>query len=329
MKCRNKIFIYLCLVITFIIPINVFAYSDFIIVGGETIGIEVNGDGVLVVGFYKVNNDYIGKDAGFLLGDSIIKVNDVDVNNINEMVDTINRFNGENIDFVIRRDNKEDVISLTPLIDESGILKTGLYVKDKINGIGTLTYIDPGTNVFGALGHEIIESSTASKFEIKDGVIYNAVVDDITKSRNGSAGEKNATYNKDSVHGEINNNDTTGIYGNYLFDYSDRESFEVAENDEVLVGDAYIKTVISGEVVEDFSINILSVDHESETKNILFEIVDSKLLDATGGVVQGMSGSPIIQNGKIIGAVNYVLVNETNKGYGIFITTMLKEGESE
>ena len=328
MKCRNKFLINLCLIVMFIIPLNVLAYSDFIVVGGETIGIEVNGKGVLVVGFYKVNNNYIGKDAGFELGDSIVSINDVSVNNINEMIDTIKKFSSKKINFLIERDNKKEVISLTPSIDENGILKTGLYVKDKINGIGTLTYIDPGTNVFGALGHEIIESSTASKFEIKDGLIYDAVVDNITKSRNGSAGEKNATYNKNSVQGKINDNNTTGIYGNYLFDYDEREKLEVAENEEILVGDAYIKTVIRGEVVEDFAIKILNIDYNSKTKNILFEIVDSKLLDATGGVVQGMSGSPIIQNNKIVGAVNYVLVNETNKGYGIFITTMLEEGES-
>ena len=328
MKCRNKFLINLCLIVMFIIPLNVLAYSDFIVVGGETIGIEVNGKGVLVVGFYKVNNNYIGKDAGFELGDSIVSINDVSVNDINEMIDTIKKFSSKKINFLIERDNKKEVISLTPSIDENGILKTGLYVKDKINGIGTLTYIDPGTNVFGALGHEIIESSTASKFEIKDGLIYDAVVDNITKSRNGSAGEKNATYNKNSVQGKINDNNTTGIYGNYLFDYDEREKLEVAENEEILVGDAYIKTVIRGEVVEDFAIKILNIDYNSKTKNILFEIVDSKLLDATGGVVQGMSGSPIIQNNKIVGAVNYVLVNETNKGYGIFITTMLEEGES-
>lgn len=311
----------------FIIPINTFAYSSYIIPGGQTIGIEVNSKGVLVVGFYKVDNRYIGRDAGFAVGDSILKVNGNNVENIESMVNTINSLNTENIEFTVSRNNTEKKINLELKKDSEGVLKTGLYVKDQINGVGTLTYIDPKTNTFGALGHEILESTTAEKFEISDGKIFDAKVTGITKSRSGKAGEKNATYDKSNVYGTIKSNDITGIFGKYTENYANENALEVGSSDNVRTGKASIRTVIKNNEVEDFEINILRLDDNSKTKNILFEITDEKLLNETGGVIQGMSGSPIIQDNKIIGAVNYVIVNDTAKGYGIFITTMLKEGD--
>ena len=326
MKCKN-IFLKLIILLLFIIPLNTLAYSKYIIASGKTIGIEVNSKGILVVGFYKINNEYIAKNAGFEIGDSIIKINNTEVNNISSMIDIINKDDSNKTNFTIKRNNKIKNINLNLVGDDSGVLKTGLYVKDQINGIGTLTYIDPNTKIFGALGHEILEQTTAKKFEIKDGKIFSANVSNITKSRSGDAGEKNADYTKDKVDGNIKDNDITGIYGTYTNNIKGLNLIEVGNNNEVKEGKAIIKTVIDDNKVKDFNINIIGIDSNSKTKNILFEITDKKLLDKTGGVVQGMSGSPIIQNNKIIGAVNYVIVNDTTKGYGIFITTMLKEGE--
>lgn len=327
MKIKNKLLLTILLLTITIIPINTLAYSDYIIASGKTIGIEVNSNGVLVVGFYEVDNSYQAKDAGFEIGDKIIKVNETKVNSISEMVEALKQEQENETIFTITRDNKEKTIKIQLLEDENKVLKTGLYVKDQINGIGTLTYIDPGTRRFGALGHEIIETTTAQKFEIKDGKIFKANVSNIKKSRDGAAGEKNANYDKTTSEGEIDNNDITGIYGNYQEEISNMETLEVGTKDEITTGKATIKTVIENNEVEEFEINILAIDKNSKTKNILFEITDEKLLNKTGGVVQGMSGSPIIQNNKIIGAVNYVIVNDTKKGYGIFITTMLEEGE--
>lgn len=325
MKCKNIFFKIILLLI--IIPINTFAYSKYIIASGKTIGIEVNSKGILVVGFYKINNEFIAKNAGFRVGDNIIKINNKPVDKIDTMIDIINNKDSNKINFTIIRNKKTENINLNLVEDNSGILKTGLYVKDQINGIGTLTYIDPNTKIFGALGHEIIESSTAKKFEIKDGKIFSANVSDITKSRSGDAGEKNAEYNKDKVDGNIKDNDITGIYGIYNNTIKDLKTIEVGNIDDIKKGNAIIKTVVNNNKVEDFNIEIINIDKNSKTKNILFQITDKRLLNKTGGVVQGMSGSPIIQNNKIIGAVNYVIVNDTTKGYGIFITTMLEEGE--
>ena len=307
MKCKNKL-IKILIFLILIIPLTTLAYSPYVIPGGETIGIEVNSKGILVVGFYEIDNKYIAKDAGFKLGD------------------TINTHKDNIIDFTILRNNKEEKIKLT--IKDDKILKTGIYVKDKINGVGTLSYIDPTTKIFGSLGHEIIENKTAKKFEIKDGKIYEANVSSINKSKIGNAGEKNAIYNKNDLVGNIKENDITGIYGIYTDNITKKETIEVGNKSDITIGPAKIRTVIKDNIVEEFDIKIIKINPTSDTKNILFEITDENLLKETGGIIQGMSGSPIIQNNKLIGAVNYVILNSPTKGYGIFITTMLKEGEN-
>lgn len=327
MNFKNKLRIFM-LFLLFILPLNVFAYSDYIIPGGKTIGIEVNSKGVLVVGFYKVDNTYIGRDSGFEVGDKIVKVDAKEVNSIDEMIKAIEANESKKVSFIVDRNHSSVELKLTLTQDESGVYKTGLYVKDQITGIGTLTYIDPESRKFGALGHEIMEKTTAMKFEIKDGTIFNASVTGITKSEKNKAGEKNATYNKNEVYGKIEDNEISGIFGNYTENLPNEEKLKVAKPEEVHTGSAIIKTVVDKDIVNEYTIEILKLDDSNKTKNILFEITDSKLLEETGGVVQGMSGSPIVQDNKIVGAVTHVIVNDSTKGYGIFITTMLKEGEN-
>lgn len=322
---KKRLILLLILLIT-ILPAPVLAYSNFLIASGKTIGIEVNANGVLIVGFYEVEGKEIGKNAGFEIGDIITKINNKEVFSISNMLESLKE-NTTNVTFTVKRNNTEKEIKMSLKPDENNILKTGLYVKDQINGIGTLTYIDPKTKRFGALGHEILETTTAQKFEIKDGKIYNANVSNIRKSTNGNAGEKNASYNKKISEGEIDKNEISGIFGDYKEDIEQDKTLEVGNKDEVTKGKAYIRTNIKDDEIKDYEINILNIDLNSKSKNILFEVTDKTLINETGGIVQGMSGSPIIQNNKIIGAVNYVIVNDTKKGYGIFITTMLKEGE--
>ena len=300
---KKRIILLLILLIT-ILPAPVLAYSNFLIASGKT----------------------IGKNAGFEKGDIITKINNKKVFSISNMLESLKE-NNTNVTFTVKRNNTEKEIKMSLKPDENNILKTGLYVKDQINGIGTLTYIDPKTKRFGALGHEILETTTAQKFEIKDGKIYNANVSNIRKSTNGNAGEKNASYNKKISEGEIDKNEISGIFGDYKEDIEQDKTLEVGNKDEVTKGKAYIRTNIKDDEIKDYEINILNIDLNSKSKNILFEVTDKTLINETGGIVQGMSGSPIIQNNKIIGAVNYVIVNDPKKGYGIFITTMLKEGE--
>lgn len=318
-----------------IIPTNIYAYSKYIIPGGQTIGIEVESKGILVVGFYKVNDVYIGKEAGFEIGDSILKINNEEVTSIENMVNIVNK-QSENeatrsnpLEVTIERNHKTSTLSLNMVCDNSNICKTGLYVKDEITGIGTLTYIDPNSKIFGALGHEILEKTTGEKFEIKDGKIFKADVTSTTRSETGNPGEKNATYDKNVVYGNIRYNKTAGIFGLYNATFPNNDKLEVANSEEIKTGKATIRTVLNENEIKEYEINILKIDKSPDIKNILFEITDPTLLEKTGGVIQGMSGSPIIQNNKIIGAVTHVIVSDTKKGYGIFITTMLEEGEKK
>ena len=314
------------LFLTFLLlyPFNIYAYSNKIIIGGETIGIEVHSDGVYVVGFYEVNGKNIGEKAGFQVGDIIKKIDNYEVlsiNDLNSYIDSPKKYN-----FSVLRNNKIIDINIK-LEEENDTIKTGLYVKDQINGVGTLSYIDPESRIFGSLGHEIQESFSFSKFEIEDGTIYKAEVSNIKKSVDGDTGEKNALIDKNSNYGIINKNEIEGIFGKYTYDISNRDIYEVGNPNEIKKGEGFIRTNIDNSRVDDYKINIISIDEYSSTKNILFEITDKRLLSKTGGIIQGMSGSPIIQNNKIIGVVNYVIVEDTKKGYGIFITTMLKEGD--
>lgn len=324
---KNKLLTIIWLFIVIIIPINVLAYSNFIIPGGENVGIEVSSKGILIVGFYEVDGKNIARDSGFLIGDRIIKVNDKEVNSIDEMVEVVKNDKDNLVRYTIIRDNEEINID-SKKYKENDIYKTGIYVKDTIEGIGTLTFIDPETLKFGALGHEIIEKSTSKKFEIKDGKIFNSTVTSISRSEDGKAGEKNARYDKTKVYGNILENTTSGIFGNYTDTLPNIETIEVGTEKDIHTGDAKIRTVINNNEIKEFNINIIKLNPNSDTKNILFEITDEDLLKETGGVVQGMSGSPILQDDKIVGAVTHVIVNDSKKGYGIFITKMLKEADN-
>ncbi len=311
----------------FIIPINALAYSDYVIAGGENIGIELKAKGIIVVGVYKVGDNYPASEAGIKVGDIITSINDEVVANISELSSKINTRGEDNIKIGYIRNNISDYTNLK-LYKDNDVYKTGLYVKDSISGIGTLTYIDPNTRLFGALGHEIIEKSTGKILEVKDGKIYASSVTNIEPSVNGVPGEKNAKLNSDEILGDIFENTSKGIFGNYKLETNTGKLYKVGKISDIKKGDAIIRTVIDKENVEEFTINIIKINNNGETKNIVFEITDKKLLEKTGGIVQGMSGSPIIQGDFIIGAVTHVVVDDTTKGYGILITNMLEEAEN-
>lgn len=324
-KIKNMLLISLLTLV--IIPTNVYAYSDYIIAGGENIGIQINSSGIVVVGLYKVNETYPGRDAGLRIGDRIISINNYPVRSIDEMIKVVNNARNNIITISYIRDNMTYSTKLSLIKADVGY-KTGLYVKDMISGVGTLTYIDPETKIFGALGHEIAEKATGRIFESNDGKIFKSIVTNIEKSINGSPGEKNATFYSNNIYGKINENTNQGIFGNYSVNLPNKRLYKVASNNEVKIGKASILTVIKDETVEEFEIEIIRINNNGKTKNILFNITDTNLISKTGGVVQGMSGSPIIQSNMIVGAVTHVVVEESTKGYGIFITNMLEEGEN-
>ena len=317
----------LSFIFLFCFPLITCEYSDYIIASGKDIGISLNADHVIIVGSYDVNGKNILNTSLLRIGDKLISINNKEIKSINDLQNIMNNLSSKKINVTYERDNKRYNTEVT-LFKEGNTYKTGLYVKDNIKGVGTLTFIDPETKIFGALGHEILEKTTKSKFDIDSGVIYYSEVTGIIKSTDGKPGEKNARNDSETIYGSVKENTHKGIFGIYTDEINQNKLYKVAQNNEVYVGPAKILTVTEKDVVSEYEIKILNVNANADTKNILFEVTDQSLLEKTGGIVQGMSGSPIIQNDNIVGAVNYVLVDDTKKGYGIFITNMLKEAEN-
>ena len=322
---KLKSFIAIFLVATFIMPQSLLAYSKYIVAGGENIGLSINNKGIIIAGFYKVGDKY---DAGLNKGDVIKRANDKEVSSIDDFIGVIKESDGKSLKLVYQRGKQNETTTLN-LTNENGTLKTGLYVKDMISGIGTLTYIDPESRIYGALGHEVLEQTTGTMINVRDGKIYNSNVTSVEKSVRGEPGAKNANTNSNDVFGDVKENKVSGIFGNYTKEINKDNLYKVAVYEDIKLGEAKIITVIEGTLKKEYSINILKVNNDkTDNKNILFEITDSNLINKTGGIVQGMSGSPIIQGNNIIGAVTNVVVNNPKRGYGILITTMLEEGEN-
>ena len=319
----NKKMVVLLAIICF--PFSVLAYSSKVVLGGQNVGITIQSDGVLVVGFYKINGTL--NNSKLTVGDYITKVDDNDINNINDLVNEIDKDVRDNsVDLTYRHNGDVKTTSLR-LEQLNGVYKTGLYVKDSLTGLGTLTYIDPETKIYGALGHEILESTANSRIEVKTGNIFKSLVTSITKSEDSSPGTKNAKFYKNVIYGSIDKNVGAGIYGTYEMAIDNNNLIPVVAADKVKTGEASLYTALDDNTVKEYKINILKVDANSKIKNFYFEVTDHELLEKTGGIVQGMSGSPIVQDGNLIGAVTHVSIDKVNTGYGISIITMLKAGE--
>ena len=318
----------LLLISILLLPLNTLAYSEEVYLGGNTLGIEIDCDGILVIGFYQINGEYNKGIPQLKVGDYIKEVNGVKVYTVNELTKEIEKHTDDLVVDITYSRNNTIYKTKLDLVVENGTYKTGLFVKSSIVGIGTLTYIDPATNIYGALGHEIIESNSSSIVEIRDGAIFKNEIVGIDKSKVGYAGSKNAKYYYNTVYGTITKNTNHGIFGIYDSSFDNLELIEVAKNEEIVIGKATMYTVINKDKVEEFDIEITAINESANTKNITFNITDKELLEKSGGVVQGMSGSPIVQNNKLIGVVTHVIVDNPYTGYGLFIRTMLEEGES-
>lgn len=306
----------LLIILLLIFPLNVFAYSDKLIIEGKQIGIEANSNGVYVIDLYKVNNKY----PNLKKGDLIIKINNKEINSIKEFNEVINKEGEYNLEILRNNNIKNEKLKVT---EENNELKIGLYLKDKINGIGTLSYIDPETKIYASLGHEIVESNSMSLFNLKNGYIYDIDISYINKNEDDRVGEFHGTFTSNLL-GTINTNQINGIYGKYTGNVNTNELVSI--NDNPHQGNAYLRMNIDDQN-KDYEVNIIDLNNNENVKNILFEITDQELLNKTGGIIQGMSGTPIIQDNKIIGVVNYVIVDDNTKGYGIFIKKMLEEGD--
>lgn len=308
-----------------------------LIPGGNAIGVRLNTRGVLVVAITDVidihgTRSSPAKDAGLKIGDCIIAINDEKIVSAEQVVEILNRIKDDEIRIRILRNNAEfetKAKSIQCLQDNS--YRLGVWVRDKTTGIGTLTYINPSNKTFGALGHGITDIDTSKLLTVEDGMIMDAKVSDVTEGKKGVPGEiKGVFYRTDEVIGVIKINDEFGIYGNLEDDYLKNNEIKlipIGFKEEVTEGRAYILTTIENNTIEKFEINIENIEKhdKANAKSMIIKITDPNLLEKTGGIVQGMSGSPIIQNGKLIGAVTHVFINDPTKGYGLFIEWMLEQ----
>lgn len=310
-----------------------------VVPGGQTIGVKVKSAGILIVGHHLVTDDKgmkhsPGEKAGLRLGDLIVKINGEPIHEVQKVGKLVEKsgLSKQPMILTYKRNGKLLETNLYPQYDkEDGAWRLGLYIRDSAAGVGTLTFYAPEHGVYGALGHVITDMDTQTPIEVGRGEILQSRVMSINKSQSGEPGEKRATFVKESkVLGNVERNTSFGIFGKMseqpLHSYSER-AVPVAFAEEVKEGPAQILTVVNGQKVERFNIEIAHVSKQQmpATKGMVIRVTDKRLLSKTGGIVQGMSGSPILQNGKLVGAVTHVFVNDPASGYGCFIEWMLQD----
>ena len=299
---------------------------------GVPVGIYLQSDGVMVIGTGQIVNEagnVVEPAFGILKsGDYIEKVNGQALESKSDLIEAVNASSGQSISLEVRRDGELMKISLDPVLAEDGSYKLGAWVRDDTQGIGTVTYVDMNGS-FGALGHGISDSDTGRMVNIKDGDLYETKILGIEKGAAGKPGVMSGViyYGKGTKLGEITSNTEEGIFGTVNEKFlreNQGAAIPVGFRQDVQKGRAWIRSSVSGEV-KDYEIEIQKVDYSGLQKNksMVIKVTDPELLSLTGGIVQGMSGSPIIQDGKLVGAVTHVLVNDPTRGYGIFIENML------
>lgn len=308
------------------------ATGSMVIPGGMPIGIYLETEGVMVLGTDKIKGiDGEEHEPAVNLvcpGDYIVSLDDHKINDKRELIEAVEALNQDEIVLGIRRNEQHINIRMKPVLSENQEYKLGIWVRDNAQGLGTVTFLNANSQ-FGALGHGIHDVDTNALMETSGGRVYETSIKDIQKGEDGNPGgmEGIIVYNSYNVLGSIEKNTECGIFGtieniNALF--TDQTPMETASKDEIEEGPAVIRCAVEGEVKE-YDIRITKVDKNTKevNKGIVLEVTDERLLEVAGGIIQGMSGSPIIQNGKLIGAVTHVFVQDAAKGYGIFIENML------
>ena len=301
---------------------------------GLTIGVRINTDGVMVLG----TGSFLGEDGqthrpsdGILRGgDLIIKANEQSIDTKEDLSQLVAKSEGD-VTLLLRRDGNEFEVTLTPaMAAKDGIRRIGTWVRDSTKGIGTLTYFIPETRAFGALGHGIMDVDTKKLISVRNGAIMPSTVSSIVKGQRGKPGELEGTVDNTKTLGYVLLNSPSGIYGKLSPEFIEglsAKAMPIATRSQIREGPAVILTSVVDNKVREYEISIESVNRTAsdETKGMIIRITDPELLSATNGIVQGMSGSPIIQDGRVIGAITHVFVQDPAKGYGIFIETMLEQ----
>ena len=303
---------------------------------GNVIGLKLYTKGVLVVG----TNEIEGEDkklyrpyeeAGIEQGDSITKINDEEINSTKKLIECISKSRDKKINVTYLKNGKEIKSTITPVKSTKNTYKLGLWVRDSSAGIGTLTFYDKLTNSLVSLGHGIQDIDTGEIVDISNGEFVSGEIKNIQRGKKNIPGKLEGSIEKSSFIGNIYANTSFGVYGhlgkNDTIEIKNNNEIDIALRDEIMEGSAKIRCMLNTGEIKEYSVNIQKIfkKNNKNNKSMIIKITDEKLLDKTGGIIQGMSGSPIIQNGKLIGALTHVLVSDPTCGYGVFADLMVKE----
>lgn len=314
-------------------PVDVNYYDNIkLYPGGMPFGVKFFTQGVLIVGFTEVDSSS-GKsspayDSGLRVKDVITSINGKGVNTVDEITSIVEQSGGKPVDIGYLRNNTEHHATLTPLLSSSeSRYKAGMWIRDSTAGIGTVTFINPANNAFAGLGHGICDIDTGELMPLMKGSVTNVIISGIQKGIAGAPGEIKGYFNGDKT-GTLIGNTESGVYGMFseIPSMIPEEPLPIALKNDIKEGKAYIWSTLENNSIQKYEIEISDINRNgnSMTKSFVVKVTDPKLLETSGGIIQGMSGSPIVQNGKLIGAVTHVLINDPTTGYGIFIENMLK-----
>ena len=305
---------------------------------GNIAGVKLYTNGVLVVGMSEIegidNKKYKPyENTGIKEGDTIVKINNVQINSTDELIENVNKSNGENIkiNYIHEQETKE--CSIIPVETNKSEYKLGLWVRDSAAGVGTVTFYEPDTKTFGALGHGITDIDTNELINISSGEFITTRILNITKGESGTPGKIQGTIDNQKNIGTISKNTKFGIYGKVdnisSLNIDKSKEMEVALRDEIKTGKAQILCNLDNNMPQMYEVEIEKIYKENnyDNKSMQIKVTDNKLIEKTGGIIQGMSGSPILQNGKFVGAVTHVMVNNPLEGYGVFADIMLKKSK--
>lgn len=306
------------------------AQEQTLIAAGVPFGVRLHTDGVIIVNLTKVGSGDSAKspalDAGLRKGDVIISIGGERVGSAKALCDAVEQSGGRELSVLIKRGGKEKTVNISPVSDGNGVYKIGVLARDNAAGIGTITFIDPTTGVFAGLGHGICDAESGELIPVSYGSCEEVTLTDIIKGKNGAPGELRGYFSGKKT-GKIINNSFAGIFGalSEIPESLRGEVYTAHGRGCVHEGKAYIFTTVDEGGRQKYEVNISAIDESGGQKNFIVEITDETLLSKTGGIVQGMSGSPIIQDGYLVGAVTHVMISDPTRGYGILIENMLAQ----
>lgn len=294
--------------------------AEYLIPVGQVIGLELSDDTVTVAAL-ETDADSMARLAGLQVGDRIVDIDGKTIRCAEDVRRALHCSKGS-ISMKIRRQGKEQVLRILPAITKEGP-KLGIFLKQGVTGIGTVTWYDPESGKFGTLGHGVNDPQ-GNLVKMVSGTVYDARVVGVIRGQSGKPGQLQGAVTATAVLGQLEKNTAQGVFGR-VQPFWDGSAMEVAQTKEICTGPAVIRSTVEGQMPRDYSVEILKIypNSGSSGRNLMLKVTDPALLEATGGIVQGMSGSPIIQDGKLVGAVTHVLVNDPTRGYGIFIENML------